>query len=269
MKYVKKLWVVIFLLLSAQSQALDSGTRVYHLDGAPNFRDFGGYTTADGRQVRWGALFRSNQPAAMTAGDYRRIIPLSLATVVDFRTIDERQVAPTQWQGEPSPRIIVLPMGETPALKELDPLIEAALAAGDLRQMHEVAIETYRRVPVEYAREYGQLLRSLATPDDMPLLIHCHAGKDRTGLGAALILSLLGVPRETIMVDYLLSNDLLLSEDDGRSEIETMYWSVHRAWLEASFESIEARYGSVDHYIEIALGVDPATRARIRSNLLN
>ena len=94
------------------------------------------------------------------------------------------------------------------------------------------------------------------------------AGRAVMGIGAALILSLLGVPRETITADYLLSNDLLLSADDGRSAIEKLYWGVERAWLEATFESIETHYGSVDRYIETALGIDAVTRERIKSNLL-
>jgi len=260
---------VLLLLVSANSQAVETGPRVYYLEGARNFRDFGGYATLDGREVKWGLLYRSNQLAEMTGQDYRRIAPLSLATVVDFRTAEEREDAPTQWQGEPLPLFINLPLGETEQLKELDPLIEVAVATGDLQQLRELAVEAYRRMPVEYASEFSQLLKSLAEPQTLPLLIYCYAGKDRTGLAAALILSLLGVPRDTIMVDYLLSNDLLLSEDDGRSEIEKLYWSVEREWLEASFESIEASYGSIDRYIETALGIDSATREKIKSNLLH
>jgi len=261
--------LVAFGLLGAVgTQAREPGVRFYQLEGAQNFRDFGGYATEDDRQVRWELLYRSNQPAQMTAEDYTRVASLGLSTVVDFRTAEEREVDPTQWRGGPAPHFISLPMGETDGLRELEPLVEAAIAAEDLEKLRKVAVETYRRMPTEYAAEFGQLLRTLADRQSLPVMIHCHAGKDRTGIAAALVLSILDVPRETIMADYLFSNDHLLSEDDGRTAIEKLYWSVEPEWLQASFDSIESQFGSVDSYIEEALGIDDDTRAKIRSNLL-
>jgi len=260
--------IALGLLGAVGIAARDGGVRFYELEGARNFRDFGGYTTKDGLQVRWELLYRSNQPAQMTAEDYGRVASLGLSAVVDFRTEEEREVDPTQWRGKPMPRFISLPMGETDGLRELEPLVEAAIAAEDLEQLRKVAVETYRRMPTEYAAEFGQLLRTLADQQSLPVMIHCHAGKDRTGIAAALVLSILDVPRETIMADYLYSNDLLLSEDDGRTAIEKLYWGVEPEWLQASFDSIESRFGSVDGYLEEALGIDTEVRAKIRSNLL-
>jgi len=256
------------LLLAHSVQALEAEQRIYHLEGAKNFRDFGGYQTEDGRQVKWGLLYRSNQPAGMTTSDYRTVSSLGLSTVVDFRTAEEREAGPTQWQGNTEPKFTLLPMGETERLKELEPAVQAALEAGDVQKLKLVGVESYRLMPVEYAEEFGQLLQLLADPQSLPLMLHCHAGKDRTGIGAALVLSMLGVPREVIMEDYLLSNELLLSPDDGRSAIEKLYWSVQREWLQASFDAIDNRYGSVEKYVETALGLDVQTVDRIRNNLL-
>lgn len=260
--------IVLCLLIAESVLALESAQRVYNLEGARNFRDFGGYQTEDGHQVRWGMLYRSNQPAGMTGVDYAKVQSIGLATVVDFRTSEEREQAPTQWKGNAAPEFALLPMGETERLKELEPQIQSAVETGDLEGLLRLGTESYRRMPIEYAEEFGQLLRLFAQPQTLPLMMHCHAGKDRTGIGAALVLSLLGVPRETIISDYLLSNQLLLSDDDSKTAIEKLYWGVRREWLQASFDSIEARYGSVENYTQTALGLDRQTLKQIRANLL-
>ncbi|MDH3750011.1 MAG: tyrosine-protein phosphatase [Gammaproteobacteria bacterium] len=259
--------LLIFLLAGCASTS-ERDVRFYELEGARNFRDFGGYMNEDGDQVAWGKLFRSNQPAGMTSADYASIAPLDIATVVDFRTVEERETDPTNWQGERTPKFVLLPMGSTEAFLELDVLIEAAIEAEDTAALRKLGAEVYRRMPSEYATEFGDLLRDLASEQSLPTMIHCHAGKDRTGIGAALILSLLGVPRDTIMADYLYSNDRLLNDGVKRTPIEQIYWGVEADWLQASFDAIEEQYGSVDRYIEVALGIDAATRARIRQNLL-
>jgi len=259
---------LLMFLVAGCASTSEQDVRFYELEGARNFRDFGGYVNEDGDQVAWGKLFRSNQPAGMTSADYASVAALNIATVVDFRTADERETDPTNWQGEPSPKFVLLPMGSTEAFRELDALVAAAIEAEDTGALRELGAEVYRRMPSEYATEFGDLLRDLASEQSLPTMIHCHAGKDRTGLGAALILSLLGVPRDTIMADYLYSNDRLLNDGVERTPIEQVYWGVEAEWLRASFEAIEAQYGSVDRYIEEALEIDVATRTRIRNNLL-
>ena len=108
--------VVVSLLLIAFfatgcTATPEQDIRFYELEGARNFRDFGGYINEDGDQVAWGKLFRSNQPAGMTSSDYSSVAPLNIATVVDFRTDDERKKDPTNWQGGRVPEIVLLPMG--------------------------------------------------------------------------------------------------------------------------------------------------------------
>ena len=268
-KIASRVIILLLCVLAAGCASnVEQPTRFYELEGARNFRDFGGYVTEDGERVAWGKLFRSNQPAGMTSADYGEVALLQLATVVDFRTAEEREAAQTEWQGNPAPQFVLLPMGSTEAFVELDAQVEAAIETEDIAALRRAAVEVYRRMPIEYAGELGVLLRSLASDQSLPIMIHCHAGKDRTGLSAALILSLLGVSRETIMADYLYSNDRLLSDGVERTAIEKIYWGVEEDWLRASFEGIEAHYGSLDRYFEVALGIDAATRARIRRNLL-
>lgn len=261
--------LLLTFLVTGCASTSEQDVRFYELEGARNFRDFGGYVNEDGDQVVWGKLFRSNQPAGMTSADYSSVAALELATVVDFRTAEERETDPTNWRGGDVPRFVLLPMGSTPAFVELDALVEFAVEAEDTVALREVGAEVYRRMPVEYATEFSDLLRNLASEQSLPIMIHCHAGKDRTGVGAALILSLLGVPRDTIMADYLYSNDRLLNDGVERTPIEQVYWGVESEWLQASFDAIEAQYGSVDRYIEVGLGIDASQRARIRQNLLD
>lgn len=264
---IAALLFVVFLAAGCASNP-EPGVRFYELEGARNFRDFGGYVNEDGDQVSWGKLFRSNQPAGMTSDDYSSIAALQLVTVVDFRTAEERETDPTNWQGDRAPKFVLLPMGSTEAFVELDALVETAIEAEDIAALRELGATIYSRMPAEYANEFGDLLQGLASEQSLPTMIHCHAGKDRTGLGAALILSLLDVPRETIMADYLHSNDRLLNDGVERTPIEQIYWGVEAAWLQASFDAIEEQYGSVDRYIEVALGIDADTREKIRRNLL-
>jgi hypothetical protein len=168
--------LLIVLLATGCASTSEKEIRFYELEGARNFRDFGGYETDDGSQVVWGKLFRSNQPAGMTTADYSRVASLKLATVVDFRTAEERETEPTNWQADAAPKFVLLPMGSTEAFRELDALVEAAIEAEDTDALRELGAEVYRRMPVEYADEFGQLLRSLASEQSLPTMIHCHAG---------------------------------------------------------------------------------------------
>lgn len=262
------LLLLVFLATGCASGP-EQDIRFYELEGAKNFRDFGGYVNKDGDRVAWGKLFRSNQPAGMTSADYSTIAALDIVTVVDFRTKEEREADPTNWQGALAPEIVLLPMGSTAAFLELDILVAAAIEAEDTAALRELGAEVYRRMPLEYESELSELIRDLASEQSIPIMIHCHAGKDRTGLAAALILSLLDVPRDTIMADYLSSNDRLLNDGVKRTPIEEVYWGVEAEWLQASFDAIETQYGSVERYIEVGLGIDTDTRNRIRKNLLN
>ncbi len=256
---------------TADTSAGKAFQRVLGLQGGENFRDFGGYSTEDGNQLKTGLLYRSNQLDRLTDEDYQIVDQLGIRLVVDFRDASERGASITRWQGNEIPHFLPLAMPSTGKLAPIQKQIEVMLEANvDVDEMNEVAVELYRVLPFEHAAKYSQLLKEVADDSNLPLLMHCAAGKDRTGFGAAMIHSVLGVDRETIYADFLMSNQFPLAEyaDLPKTEAYKLFLGVDRSWLEGSFAAIEERYGSVDKYLEQGLGIDSFTQARIRKNLL-
>jgi protein-tyrosine phosphatase len=245
--------------------------RVIPLAGQSNFRDLGGYETTDGRHVKWGMIFRSGELSRLTADDYHRVSTLGIRTVYDLRDQSERASQPTAWDAGPvqsfassKSESITGAMGPLSA-----PDVDAARARAAL-------VDFYGQMPILYAPEYRVIFRELAAGHE-PLLLHCTAGKDRTGLGSALILSALGVPRATVVQDFQLTNQLLKpSMSPPKTEfmrrfqqfppdVKQAMMSADPAYIEAAFGAIESRYGSVNKYFSSELGVGPEQIKRLRT----
>jgi protein-tyrosine phosphatase len=247
--------------------------RVLPLQGGRNFRDMGGYSVADGRRVKWRRLYRSGVMAALTPGDFEHLAGLGMRTVVDLRTVGERDAQPVDWSHLPD-----LTYWARDYDKSFGDL--RALLAGEAprpEQLREAMTVTYRTLPVEQAPAYRELFRRLAE-GEVPLIFNCSAGKDRTGVAAALILSALGAHADTIMEDYLLTNEAAnwrKVHADPRSlasqlspEIAAAILGVDAAYLHAALTSIEERHGSVAGYLREALDVTDPMVERIRDHLL-
>lgn len=250
------------------------------LDGAHNARDLGGYVGAEGRRVRWGLLYRSDALGELSDADVAYLARLRVRQVVDFRSETERMDEPDRLPAAPAPRVVLRPIfGEG-----LDPrALRDRLLSGDAsaREMASLLVEGSRTFVTEFAPVYSAFLRDLADADNLPVLFHCTAGKDRAGFAAAALLLALGVPRETVMQDYLMTNgyseaatqrtllvlrvaSLFRSDpDDVRPLFE-----ARPEYLQAAFDTIDARYGGEDAYLRAGLGLDDATLARLRANLL-
>ena len=253
--------------------------RLLRFEGVENVRDFGGYLGAAGPLPR-GRLFRSAHQGRATDVDLERLDALNLAVAVDLRRPDERRRDPCRRSPTFGAQVVETSIegdAEAPHLKFLR---EADLTA---ESAHGFMLEEYARLPFEPAHLelFGETFRRLAATGG-PILIHCAAGKDRTGLLVALIHHLLGVSAGDIEADYLLTNaarsttdwvtrfsDLLEREYGRRPPREAVqaFLQVHPEWLRSAFAAIEARFGSLDAYIETALGVDTALRARIIDQL--
>lgn len=254
-------------------------TRLIPLQGVENFRDFGDYAAGAGR-LKKGVLFRAAHQAEATDEDLSHLSSLGIATLVDLRRPNERERAPSRrWDGF-SASVIENDLGATGEdpwhtfLKESD-LSEASI--------HAYMDEYYRRAPFK-ARHldlFSRYFQAVAKGEGA-VLIHCAAGKDRTGFLAALTHHLLGVHHDDLIEDYLLTNtavDLVgrapaiarrLHEMTGRvasDDAVVAFLGVEAAYLDAAFAEVEARYGSLDAYLEQALGVDAALRARIEARL--
>lgn len=263
----------------AAATGLWTATRVVPLEGAANFRDLGGYATADGRHVRWGQIYRSNSLAGLTAADYKVVRSLGVRLVCDLRTDEERVDEPTRWQG-PAPEFVNSPKAA------LETNMRALFGEGPptAEAVRTNFIAFYGQTPKVYAGEYKAMFRRLID-GDAPMLMHCSAGKDRTGVGSALVLSALGVPRATVVADYAMSAVLLAAAppraapDPKRSASMAMFASLppdvmkmlmgsEPAYIEGALDAINAEYGSVEGYLDKELGVSAADLAALRRRYL-
>ncbi len=251
------------------------------LEGVINFRDFGGAATTDGRRVRLGQLYRSGHHAAATPEDLRRLAELDFALFVDLRRPPERARDPAR---RPDGGRAHLIEHAGPADQPLPPhlafLAEPDASPARVKQQMTVGYRGYPFDPhyVAVFRDYFSRLGGL----DGPVLINCHAGKDRTGFLAALTLMVLGVHRDDIHADYLATNrhnriDARLAQlmeqfeqTHGKPVTEELVRSAmtaDSAWLDAAFEAIAAAHGDTDAYLAEVIGLTPAARDEIRRRL--
>jgi protein-tyrosine phosphatase len=241
--------------------------RVVRLQGATNFRDLGGYRTRDGRQVRWRRLFRSDHLGRLTADDEAMLAALGLQQVLDFRGDQERAAMPNRLAAARHHALGIEPT----VVQRMQDLV----AAGQ-RLSAPVAValmqELYRALVNDQAHRFAELFEHLLA-SDTPLVFHCTAGKDRTGFAAALILHALGVPREAVVQDYLLTNALyqpppLPPHADTPAEALSVLWRVQEDFLDAAFDALERDHGGLDRYLAQRLGVGPAARETLAQKFL-
>lgn len=247
-------------------QQAHTPTRSLPLAGATNFRDLGGYPGHGGRAVKWRRLFRSDHLADLTAQDQALLAELGLARAVDFRG-----------QTESAARAYALPGVAYHPLHIEPTVVQRALdlqrAGHPLTAQDAVGLmqATYRGFVHDNAPRFAQLFR-LLLESDAPLVFHCTAGKDRTGFAAALILLALGVPRDVVMHDYLLTNALYQRPPGMGShapeDVLQVLWRVQEEFLNAALHSVEAHYGQVSTYLVDVLGVDAAAQRALADRYL-
>lgn len=227
-------------------------TRRIDIDGAANFRDLGGYPAADGKQIKWGMVFRSDSLAELTDSGVDAMAKLGIRTIVDFRTEQETYYSPDR-----HPKTIG---------KSVNIPIDAGKLVGNVyggtlnrRKVMGIMISVYRQLAGEFAPSFRRFFQLLADRDNLPLLFHCTAGKDRTGLAAALFLSALGVERRLVVEDYVYSAECLKEKyEAGRDYDEVMepLYTVYPEFIQAAFEIIDAHPGGIDAYLRDRMGVD-------------
>ncbi len=227
--------------------------------------------------MRWGVLYRSDDLSRLDDDDVASVAELDLQVVYDFRTDHERQDA---WDRLPPGIEIERLVMSHPSM---DPkLITSRILRGDASDdyFEKMLARANRTFALEHGAELAALVRELARPGGLPALIHCTYGKDRTGFAAAMVLDTLGVPWETIVEDYLLSNVYL---ERNISSLSRLMWlaslfrisresarsllGVERSYLESARQSILEEYGSIEAY-RAAIGLDAETVRRLRNALL-
>lgn len=251
--------------------------RVLPLEGGQNFRDLGGYRTRDGRQVKWGLLYRSGAMNNLTDRDFRELEARGIRTVCDFRSTRERNSAPVRWPGNAWPAIFA---DDYSMDRDFAGLMRPNLT---VEQATEAMTASYTQMPLRFASQYRRMFGELVA-GRVPLAFNCSAGKDRTGIAAALVLTVLGVPQATVMKDYLLSNryyDPRKGASGTAADDQTAAFmrrlapdalkalmGVDRRYLDAAFATMRAQPGGFDGYLRNQLGLDPAAIRTLRTRFL-
>lgn len=246
-----------------------------------NFRDLGGYESSDGRTVRWGVVYRSGELSQLDDDDVATLSSLGIKTVVDLRS-DEEISARGEGRLPPGAMLHAMPVASSDMFAKLIPM----MLAGNFSEVPTDLLDKVNRLLAsDFTAEFGRLLHMLSDPSNRPLVFHCTQGKDRTGFGAALILSALGVPWERVVEDYLLSNHYRKAENDkllqmikgfasdGESEqiaferVQGLLY-VKETSLQAARDEIVDRHGSFEGYLTQALGFSQDLLERLRDDLL-
>ncbi len=252
----------------AMSATLADPRRLVPLDAVHNFRDLGGYRTADGRTTRWRTLFRADGLGKLTAADVDAVRPLGLRTVIDLRTrreLDEHGRFPVESHFVHFHHVSVIQStweegtGPDPTL----PVVEFLLAA-------------YTEILDVGASEFARALRVLGQPGALPAVFHCAAGKDRTGILAALVLGALGVPHPDIAADYGLTREAMVRmrawDRRNRPEVvrddqPSVWEAAEPAAMQRFLDDLAAAHGSVRAFVR-DLGVGAGTLADLEHQLL-
>jgi protein-tyrosine phosphatase len=254
------------------------------LSCAPNFRDIGGYGGADGRTVRLGVVFRSQLIVKPSEADLGMLRRLNIRTVCDLRGEHERETAPNSWVEQPFPVMQHLDIGMDVRAGAGELL---AIIAGDptVRGVRKMMMFTYSLLPRAFEGKIGPVLDDIIAGDQLPVLIHCTAGKDRTGFLTALILLTLGVSLEQVHYDYALTEkytdmDRMMAASaaylkgivgdtvTADTEMLRLLCGTSADYLSAALEAIGKDYGSVENYLAQTAGFDAAKREKLRVRLL-
>lgn len=248
--------------------------RLLSFSGAKNFRDLGGYQTADGKAVRWERLYRSDSLHKLNAADLKRLSALNIHRVIDFRSQGETKREPDRLPSEWGDRLLEIPILDSTTkatqesrreflknLKNIDPI----------QYMNQMNVE----LATKFTPQMKQFMGEVLSAKGKPVLFHCAAGKDRTGFAAAILLRALGVPQEVVLHDYQLTNQYLqkgyataltlmrLVKGKSFSIALGGFMEARPEYLGAAFESIDQQYGSFDGYMSSGLGLTKQDTERL------
>ncbi len=246
----------------------NSTSRVVALDGGINFRDVGGYKNSQGRTVKWRKIMRCGHLASLSENDLDTLEQIGINRVHDFRRSEEQQQSPSCAVRAEFIDDYQILIGDISRFWEF--LFEGELTA---ESSHQLVVNSYGSCIEAVIPAFSRFMRHIVDNAENASVFHCSAGKDRTGMAAALILSALDVPRETIIEDYMLTiehydSDKLIAIVEGhlrKANVESWdrewlmpYCSVHQDNIIAFLDAIESNYGDVKNYLISALGLSQA-----------
>lgn len=257
------------------------------LEGQPNFRDLGGYETADGRRIKSGEVYRSGELSHLNDEDVAKLDALGIRTVVNFLLPEEIEKSGPDRLPSGAQEVSQPIYGEQAG--ELTMVVTAAIQSAEFEKIPpEMNPEFHRLLADEGKQEYAALLREIADPANRPLAYHCSHGVHRTGTATAILLSALGVPWETIREEYLLTNDYRAEEVEGTlvkirqmaaerkgvspEEIDMTnvdaFYILDGSYIDGTLEQAVADYGSMEAYIRESLGITDQEIEQLRQELL-
>lgn len=284
---------LFFLVCPKEGKNYVISTRLVNLDGTDNFRDCGGYETIEGRRVKWGLLYRSDQLSNISERDVAFLKNMGLKTIVDYRSKSEASAAPNKEISDAN-------------TYSLDPYAKTAqLAAGsidddvnksilDLLKEHKFYPEKYgdpeENMYKQYKKfiysdsskkAYRELIKLILDEHNLPLVQHCRGGKDRTGFGVAIILLALGVREECVIYDYTLTNQYRVTKNKKQMNLYKKYTKDEQTltllstlqqskaiYMETAINEMKKTYGSIDSYLKDALGIDQDVKEKLKEIFL-
>ncbi len=253
--------------------------RALPFEQVPNFRDLGGYATGDGRTTRWGSMYRASHLAQMSEADQSRFAALEIGELFDLRRRSETEAYPNRVPSSVRTHVFDIDVGSSQSFYAN--LMAGQGAASDT---HAMMVSMYTAYVTDKADKFGQFLKLALNARPGAILFHCMVGKDRTGVGAALLLSALGVPRETVIEDYLLTareypparivniiEEFAAAKTFGEANISrealTPFCSVHEDYLGAVFKHIDQVHGSTEKFLA-TLGIGDAECEALQTRFL-
>lgn len=265
---------VLLIPVCLAAQVTDSSRREVKLQGAVNFRDLGGYATEDGHHVRWGSIYRSADISKLTDSDLVVLKERHVSSVVDLRGVQESRQAPDRLPAGTD--YILCPAGSDSTLSDWMKQIAAVRTESGGDSMMRVYYGHTEFLADRYRPFFNKLL---GLPSDQALLFHCTAGKDRTGIGAALFLYALGVPYEKILEDYTATNYYRRTENQKMQRamgqgmhipepVAGALLQARKEYLVTTFDVIRQQYGSIDNFLQGPIGLDEKKRKVLREKYL-
>jgi protein-tyrosine phosphatase len=236
------------------------------LENASNLRDLGGWPTSEGSRVRTGLIFRAPALLQLSEKDLATLAGLGIRTVCDLRGKREGTARPVRIAGARHEHFPIEPsVGGS-----LRDILRTGIATGHTNPDDMMALlrEAYQAYALQNFAQYRSLFGVMLADDGAPLMFHCAVGKDRTGFGAALILTALGVGWDDVVADYVATNRLWRRESavlEMAQPLKEVLLSAHPELLVAAFAAIKGAYGSVDAYLEQAMGLGTAERSTLRA----
>jgi protein-tyrosine phosphatase len=269
-------------MTASDSSVRAARERVLTFQGGCNFRDIGGYHTDRGSSTRWGKVYRAGVLTYFTPDDHAPLTQLQVRAICDLRRAEEREREPTRWPDTATNALSWDDGFVTPTIRAL-----AADRPKNAAGMFDAMVALYRALPEWMAGRIAGMFEAIAK-GHVPIVIHCAAGKDRTGIAVAVLLRALGVPEQTVIEDYLLTNSAGNFEEFIRSrhqaqlgvtdnhapllampeDMRRVLFSADAAFLQAAFEQIDQRLGGVDAYLATTARVTEEVRERVRRELL-